>query len=56
MEVLSLIKDDKIRLTISLPEPVYKAVQQDAEYEDRSMSNVIVRILKKYYKIKIEED
>lgn len=51
-----MIKDDNIRITITLPKKLHKLIQGDAEYEDRSMSNVIVRILKKHYKFKIEDE
>lgn len=51
-----LIKEDNIRLTITMPKKLYDIIQEDAEYEDRSMSNIIIRILKKHYKFKIEDD
>lgn len=54
--VFVLIREDNIRITITMPKKLYKLIQDEAGYEDRSMSNVIVRILKKYYKFKVEDE
>ena len=56
MGVRELIKEENIRITITIPKKVHKKLERDAEYEDRSVSNVVARILKKYYKIKIDEE
>lgn len=54
--VLLLIKDDNKRITITLPKDLYELIKEGAEYEDKSMSYVILRILKRHYKIKTDDE
>jgi uncharacterized protein (DUF1778 family) len=53
--VFALIKKENIRVTITIPRELHKLIKDDAEYEDRSVSNYILRILKDRYKIKNED-
>lgn len=50
-----MIKEDNKRITITIPKELYDIIKADAKYEDRTMSNHIARMLKKHYKIRIEE-
>lgn len=51
-----LIKDENIRITITIPKKLHKKLLKESEYEDRSISNLVCRILKKYYKFKIDDE
>lgn len=50
-----MIKDDNIRITITIPKTLHRLLKKDANYEDRSVSNLTARILKKYYNLDSEE-
>lgn len=56
MGVFCVIKNDNIRITITIPKKLYDLIKSDAEYEDRTMSNFIARILKKHYKMNIKDE
>lgn len=51
-----MIRDENTRVTIIMPKKLYKLIKNDAEYEDRSMSNLIVKILKHHYKFESDSD
>lgn len=50
-----LIKDDNIRITITIPKTLHRLLKKDANFEDRSVSNLTARILKKFYNLDSEE-
>lgn len=50
-----MIKDENIRVSAIISKEVQKKLLEQAGYEDRSLSNLIFKILKEYYKIKDEE-
>lgn len=50
---------DKIkyrRLTISIPDDLYKSIAYDADYQERSMNYIIIKALRKQFKIKETEE
>lgn len=51
-----LIKEDNVRIPVTMPRKLYDTIKADSEYEDRSMSNIILRILKKHYKFKMDDE
>lgn len=50
-----MISKKNTKVTTIIPKEVYKKLAQDAEYEDRSISNMIAKIIKNHYKIKDED-
>ena len=50
-----MINDDNIRITITIPKAIHKLLKSDASYEDRSVSNLVARILKVYYNLGVEK-
>ncbi|MGL5149084.1 MAG: ribbon-helix-helix domain-containing protein [Clostridium sp.] len=42
------IKDDNTRISVTIPKELYKDLLELAEYEDRSVSNLIFTIVKDY--------
>jgi hypothetical protein len=50
-----LIKDDNVRITITIPKTLHRLLKKDANFEDRTVSNLSARILKKYYNLDNEE-
>jgi hypothetical protein len=55
MEVLNLIKKENTRINVVIPKKIHKMLLEESEYEDRSVSNLVLKIIKEHYKIK-EED
>lgn len=51
----TVIKNENTRITVTVPKNLYKMLKEDAEYEDRSISNLALKILKDYYKLKNED-
>jgi hypothetical protein len=51
-----MIKDENTRITITLPKKIHKKLQKEADYEDRSVSNLVLKIIKEHYKIKDDDD
>lgn len=43
------MSDKKPRLTITLDKDLYEKITAQAEYEDRSLSNMINKIVREYY-------
>lgn len=50
-----MIKQENTRITITIPKKIHKRLLKEAEYEDRSISNLVLQIIKKHYKIKDDE-
>lgn len=50
-----MIKNENTRITFTLPKKIYKRLEKEADYEDRSVSNLVLKIIKEHYKIKDEE-
>lgn len=50
-----MIKDENIRISAIISKEVHKKLLDQAGYEDRTVSNLVFKILKEYYKIKDEE-
>lgn len=51
-----MIKNENKRFSVTVPKELYEKLSKDAEYEDRSVSNLAARILKQYYNMKLEDD
>ncbi|NFE93726.1 ribbon-helix-helix domain-containing protein [Clostridium botulinum] len=47
-----MIKKENRRITSIIPKKVYEKLEKEAEYEDRSISKMVAKIIKDYYKIK----
>ena len=55
VEVYLLINENNIRITVTIPKSIHKLLKSDASYEDRSVGNLVARILKLYYKLDQDE-
>jgi predicted CopG family antitoxin len=56
MGVFILIKDDNKRICVTLSKEVYKRLLKQANYEDRSLSNMASQIIKKYYGLNTDDE
>ncbi|AKN34256.1 DNA-binding protein (plasmid) [Clostridium carboxidivorans P7] len=43
-----MIKKDNIRIAITLPKTLHEQLKNEAEYQNRTVSNLTVTILQKY--------
>lgn len=50
-----MIKKENTMVTSVIPKKIYEMLAKEAEYEDRSISNMICKIIKDHYKIKDKE-
>mgnify|MGYP000936399200 CR=1 FL=1 len=50
-----MIKNDNIKISTIIPKKVYDMLLDEAEYEDRSVSGMVRKIIKDHYNIKDEE-
>lgn len=50
-----MIKKENTTVTSVIPKKVYKLLAKEADYEDRSISNMICKIIKDHYKINDNE-
>ncbi|MEY8001636.1 hypothetical protein AB8U03_15810 [Clostridium sp. Mt-5] len=50
-----MIKKENVMVTTVIPKKVYKMIVKEAEYEDRSVSGMIRKIIKDRYGIKDNE-
>jgi len=50
-----MIKDENTRITVTIPKKIHEKLEREADYEDRSVSNLVLKIIKEYYKIKDED-
>lgn len=50
-----MISNKNTKVTTIIPKEVYKKLAEEAAYEDRSVSNMIAKILKDHYNMKDEE-
>lgn len=50
-----MIKNENTRISAIVSKDVRKKLIEQASYEDRTVSNLVFKILKEYYKIKDEE-
>jgi len=53
---VTVIKKENIRIASIIPRVVYKKLVEEAEYEDRSISNMVCKILKERYKIRDSDE
>ncbi|MCD3202842.1 ribbon-helix-helix domain-containing protein [Clostridium botulinum] len=44
-----MIKNDNKKFSVILPKKIYELLIKEAEYEDRSVSNMAAQIIKKHY-------
>lgn len=51
-----MIKKENIKISSIIPRTVYKKLVKEARYEDRSVSNMVCKILKERYKIRDLDD
>ena len=47
-----MISKKNIKVSAIIPKEVYKKISEEAAYEDRTLSNMIAKILKDHYNIK----
>ncbi|APM39447.1 hypothetical protein BS101_12175 [Clostridium kluyveri] len=52
----TMIKKENIRIAAIIPRKVYKKLIKEAEYEDRSLSNMVCKILKERYNYKDDKE
>jgi hypothetical protein len=50
-----MISNKNTKVTTVIPKEVYKKLIEEASYEDRSVSNMIAKILKDRYNVKDDE-
>jgi len=50
-----MIKYDTKRVVSYVSQTVYDRLTKEADYEDRTISNMIAKILKEHYKIKDDD-
>lgn len=48
----ALIKKENTRITVTISKKLYDKLAEEADYEDRSVSNMAATILKMHYKNK----
>ncbi|MGG7200789.1 hypothetical protein [Clostridium butyricum] len=49
-----MIKDENIRITITISKEIHNKIKEEADFEDRSISNMVYKILKDHYNLKEE--
>lgn len=47
-----MIKKENVRVIITMPKELQELLKEQAEYQNRSVSNLVVTILKRYIKTK----
>lgn len=50
-----MISKKNTKVTTIIPKKVYEKLVEEAAYEDRTVSNMIAKILKDHYKIKDDD-
>ncbi len=50
-----MIKKENTTVTAVIPKKVYEMLEKEAEYEDRSISGMVRKIIKDHYGIKDNE-
>lgn len=50
-----MIRDENIKITITIPKKLHNEILQEASYYNRSVSNLVCRILKKHYDFEIND-
>jgi hypothetical protein len=50
-----MIRKENTTVTSVIPKKVYELLAKEAEYEDRSISNMVCKIIKDHYRIKDNE-
>lgn len=48
----AMIKKENTRITVTVPKEIHARLIEEAEYEDRSVSNLVLQIIKEHYNIK----
>lgn len=51
-----MISDDKVRISVVVSKVIMRKLKKQANYEDRSVSNMVNKIIREYYGIKNEEE
>jgi len=51
-----MIKSDKVKVTAVISKAIMRKLKKQANYEDRSVSNMVNKILREYYGIKNEDE
>ena len=51
-----MISKKNVKVTTIIPKEIYKKLTEDAAYDDRTVSNMIAKILKEHYKFKENEN
>lgn len=50
-----MISKKNTKVTAIIPKKVHEKLKEEAVYEDRTVSNIIAKILKDHYKIKDDD-
>jgi hypothetical protein len=50
-----LVKEGNKRISVTVSENIYIELAEEASYEDRSISNMVLKIIKDHYKIQDDE-
>lgn len=51
-----MVNGENTRISVTTPKAIYKLLQKEADYDDRSISNLVLKIIKEHYGIKNEDD
>ena len=50
-----LIKKYNTRISVVIPKEIHKKLLEEAAYEDRSISNLVLKIIKEHYRIRTDD-
>ncbi|WP_373899254.1 ribbon-helix-helix domain-containing protein [Haloimpatiens sp. FM7315] len=50
-----MIKKENTRINVTISKKIHEMLVKEAEYEDRSVSNLVLQIIKKHYNIKNDD-
>lgn len=50
-----MIKKENTRITVTVPKNIHKMLIEESEYECRSVSNLVLKIIKEHYNIKNDD-
>lgn len=51
-----MIKNENTRISVTLPRELHEKLLNEAEYEGRSVSNLVLKIIKSYYKFNSDDE
>lgn len=53
--MFALVSEDNVRISVTVPKELHNLLLKDADYEDRSVSNLVLKIIKEHYRLKTDE-